>query len=259
MVFKQPVGVCAAITPWNFPNAMITRKCAPALAAGCTVVVKPASFTPQFRGRAGDSPRAGIPKGVFNVVTGSAKEVGGEHRQRQGAQAVVHRPDRGRQDPAQAVRRHRGRSAWLLGGHAPLIIFDDADIDAAVKGAIAGKFRRPDLRLHQPDLRPGADLRRVRGEVRGRGRRLKVGSGLDAGTEQGLLIEPAAVDKVERHVGAREEHGAKVLTGGKRHALGGLFYEPTVPADCTPDMLISHEETFFGPVAPFSSSRTRTR
>ena len=254
MVFKQPVGVCAAITPWNFPNAMITRKCAPALAAGCTVVVKPASFTPYSALALAElAERAGIPKGVFNVVTGSAKEVGGELTGNDlGAQAVVHRLDRGRQDPAQAVRRHGQEGQH--GARRPCAVDHLRRRRPRRRGQGCDRLQvpqlRPDLRLHQPDLRAGrGSTTSSRKKFSAAVAKLKVGSGLEQGTEQGPLIEPAAIDKVERHVGDAKEHGAKVLTGGKRHALGGLFYEPTVLADCTPDMLISHEETF-GPVAP---------
>ena len=253
MVFKQPVGVCAAITPWNFPNAMITRKCAPALAAGCTVVVKPASFTPYSALALAElGERAGIPKGVFNVVTGSAKEVGGELT---GNDAVRKLSFTGSTEVGKILLKQCAdtvkKVSMELGGHAPFIIFDDADIDAAVKGAIACKFRNSGQtcvctnRIYVQDKVYDEFAKKFAAAVA----KLKVGSGLEAGTEQGPLIEPAAIAKVERHVSDAKSHGAKVLTGGKRHALGGLFYEPTVLSNCTPEMLISHEETF-GPVAP---------
>jgi succinate-semialdehyde dehydrogenase / glutarate-semialdehyde dehydrogenase len=253
MVFKQPVGVCAAITPWNFPHAMITRKCAPALAAGCTVVVKPASFTPYSALALAElAERAGIPKGVFNVVTGSAKEVGGELTSNDTVRKLSFT---GSTEVGKILLKQCAdtvkKVSMELGGHAPLIIFDDADIDAAVKGAIACKFRNSGQtcvctnRIYVQEKVYDDFAKKFSAAVA----KLKVGSGLEQGTEQGPLIEPAAVDKVERHVGDAKEHGAKVLTGGERHALGGLFYQPTVLADCTADMLISHEETF-GPVAP---------
>jgi succinate-semialdehyde dehydrogenase/glutarate-semialdehyde dehydrogenase len=253
MVLKQPVGVCAAITPWNFPNAMITRKCAPALAAGCTVVAKPASFTPYSALALAElAERAGMPKGVFNVVTGSAKEVGGELT---GNDLVRKLSFTGSTEVGKILLKQCAdtvkKVSMELGGHAPLIIFDDADIEAAVKGAIACKFRNSGQtcvctnRIYVQERVYDEFAKKFAAAVA----KLKVGSGLEQGTEQGPLIEPAAVDKVERHVGDAKEHGAKVLTGGKRHALGGQFYEPTVLGDCTPEMLISHEETF-GPVAP---------
>jgi succinate-semialdehyde dehydrogenase / glutarate-semialdehyde dehydrogenase len=253
MVFKQPVGVCAAITPWNFPNAMITRKCAPALAAGCTVVVKPASFTPYSALALAElGERAGIPKGVFNVVTGSAKEVGGELT---GNDLVRKLSFTGSTEVGKILLKQCAdtvkKVSMELGGHAPLIIFDDADLEAAVKGAIACKFRNSGQtcvctnRIYVQDKIYDAFAEKFAAAVA----RLKVGSGLEPGVEQGPLIEPAAIAKVERHVSDAKAHGARVLTGGKQHALGGLFYEPTVLSNCTPGMLISHEETF-GPVAP---------
>jgi succinate-semialdehyde dehydrogenase/glutarate-semialdehyde dehydrogenase len=253
MVFKQPVGVCAAITPWNFPNAMITRKCAPALAAGCTVVVKPASFTPYSALALAElAERAGIPKGVFNVVTGDARTVGGELT---GNDTVRKLSFTGSTEVGKILLKQCAdtvkKVSMELGGHAPLIIFDDADLDAAVKGAIACKFRNSGQtcvctnRIYVQDKIYDQFAARFTEAVKG----LKVGMGLDSGVEQGPLIEPAAVDKVERHVEDARGKGAKVLTGGKRHALGGQFYEPTVLSECTEDMVITREETF-GPVAP---------
>ena len=253
MVFKQPVGVCAAITPWNFPNAMITRKCAPALAAGCTVVAKPASFTPYSALALAElAERAGIPKGVFNVVTGDARTVGGELT---GNDTVRKLSFTGSTEVGKILLKQCAdtvkKVSMELGGHAPLIIFDDADLDAAVKGAIACKFRNSGQtcvctnRIYVQDKIYDAFAARFTEAVKA----LKVGAGLETGVEQGPLIEPAAVDKVERHVKDARGKGAKVLTGGKRHALGGQFYEPTVLSECTEDMVITHEETF-GPVAP---------
>jgi succinate-semialdehyde dehydrogenase/glutarate-semialdehyde dehydrogenase len=253
MVIKQPVGVCAAITPWNFPNAMITRKCAPALAAGCTVVVKPASFTPYSALALAElAERAGMPKGVFNVVTGDAKTVGGELTANDTVRKLSFT---GSTEVGKILLKQCAdtvkKVSMELGGHAPLIIFDDADIDAAVKGAIACKFRNSGQtcvctnRIYVQDGVYDAFAAKFTAAVKG----LKVGPGHEPGVEQGPLIEPAAVDKVERHVDDAKSKGAKVLAGGRRHARGGQFYEPTVLSECTPEMVITSEETF-GPVAP---------
>ena len=253
MVIKQPVGVCAAITPWNFPNAMITRKCAPALAAGCTVVVKPASFTPYSALALAElAERAGIPKGVFNVVTGGAREVGGELTSNDTVRKLSFT---GSTEVGKILLKQCAdtvkKVSMELGGHAPLIIFDDADVDAAVKGAIACKFRNSGQtcvctnRIYVQDSIYDDFAARFTEAVQ----KLKVGAGVESGTDQGPLIEPAAIDKVERHVEDASSKGAKVLAGGKRHARGGRFYEPTVLSECSKDMLISHEETF-GPVGP---------
>ena len=253
MVIKQPVGVCAAITPWNFPTAMITRKCAPALAAGCTVVAKPASFTPYSALALAElAERAGMPAGVFNVVTGDARTVGGELTAND---AVRKLSFTGSTEVGKILLKQCAdtvkKVSMELGGHAPLIIFDDAEIDAAVKGAIACKFRNSGQtcvctnRIYVQDRIYDAFATKFTAAVK----QLKVGAGLDAGVEQGPLIEPAAVDKVERHVEDARQKGAKVLAGGRRHALGGQFYEPTVLSECTEEMVITREETF-GPVAP---------
>jgi succinate-semialdehyde dehydrogenase / glutarate-semialdehyde dehydrogenase len=253
MVLKQPVGVCAAITPWNFPNAMITRKCAPALAAGCTVVVKPASFTPYSALALAElAERAGMPKGVFNVVTGDARTVGGELTANDTVRKLSFT---GSTEVGKILLKQCAdtvkKVSMELGGHAPLIIFDDADIDAAVKGAIACKFRNSGQtcvctnRIYVQDGVYDAFAAKFTEAVKA----LKVGPGHEPGVEQGPLIEPAAVDKVERHVEDARSKGAKVLAGGKRHARGGQFYEPTVLSECTPEMVITSEETF-GPVAP---------
>lgn len=253
MVFKQPVGVCAAITPWNFPTAMITRKCGPALAAGCTVVAKPASFTPfSALALAELAERAGMPKGVFNIVTGDARTVGGELT---GNDAVRKLSFTGSTEVGKMLLKQCAdtvkKVSMELGGHAPLIIFNDADIDAAVKGAMACKFRNSGQtcvctnRIYVQDGVYDAFAARFTEAVKA----LKVGPGDEPGVEQGPLIEPAAVDKVERHVEDATGKGAKVLAGGKRHARGGQFFEPTVLSECTPEMVITTEETF-GPVAP---------
>jgi succinate-semialdehyde dehydrogenase / glutarate-semialdehyde dehydrogenase len=253
MVLKQPVGVCAAITPWNFPNAMITRKCAPALAAGCTVVAKPASFTPYSALALAElAERAGMPKGVFNVVTGDARTVGGELTANDTVRKLSFT---GSTEVGKILLKQCAdtvkKVSMELGGHAPLIIFDDADIDAAVKGAIACKFRNSGQtcvctnRIYVQDGVYDAFAAKFTEAVKA----LKVGPGHEPGVEQGPLIEPAAVDKVERHVEDARSKGAKVLAGGRRHARGGQFYEPTVLSECSPDMVITREETF-GPVAP---------
>ena len=253
MVIKQPVGVCAAITPWNFPNAMITRKCAPALAAGCTVVVKPASFTPHSALALAElAERAGMPAGVFNVVTGDARTVGGELTANDSVRKLSFT---GSTEVGKILLKQCAdtvkKVSMELGGHAPLIIFDDAEIEAAVKGAIACKFRNSGQtcvctnRIYVQEQVYDQFATKFTAAVKA----LKVGAGLESGVEQGPLIEPAAVDKVERHVEDARAKGAKVLTGGRRHALGGQFYEPTVLSGCTEEMVITREETF-GPVAP---------
>jgi len=253
LVFKQPVGVTAAITPWNFPNAMITRKCAPALAAGCTVVAKPASFTPfSALALAELAERAGIPKGVFNIVTGGAREIGGELTANDKVRKLSFT---GSTEVGKILLKQCAdtvkKVSMELGGHAPLIIFDDADLESAVKGAIACKFRNSGQtcvctnRIYVQDGIYDAFAAKFAEAAE----RLKVGRGTEQGVEQGPLIEPAAIEKVERHVEDARSKGAKVLTGGRRHQLGGLFYQPTVLAECTTDMLITREETF-GPVAP---------
>jgi succinate-semialdehyde dehydrogenase/glutarate-semialdehyde dehydrogenase len=253
LVLKQPVGVCAAITPWNFPNAMITRKCGPALAAGCTMVVKPATFTPfSALALAELGERAGIPKGVFNVLTGGSKEIGGELTANDTVRKLTFTgsTDVGRlllKQCADTVKK----TSMELGGHAPMIVFDDADIDAAVKGAMASKYRNSGQtcvctnRIYVQEKIYDEFAKKFAAAVK----ELKVGSGLDDGVQQGPLIEPAAVDKAEAHVEDAKAKGAKILIGGKRHELGGQFFEPTVLGDCTKDMIITHEETF-GPVAP---------
>ncbi len=253
LVLKQPVGVCAAITPWNFPNAMITRKCAPGLAVGCTMVVRPASATPfSALALAELGERAGLPKGVFNVVTGPATTVGTELATNKivrklsftGSTAV------GKILLKQAADTVK-RVSMELGGHAPFIVFDDADIDAAVQGAVACKFRncgQTCVCTNRIYVQAGVfDLfsRKLAEAVS----RLKVGPGTEPGVVIGPLIDEAAVAKVEQHVADATAKGATVTIGGRRHPLGGQFFEPTVLANCNSSMLIAHEETF-GPVAP---------
>ena len=253
LVLKQPIGVCAAITPWNFPIAMITRKVAPGLAAGCTFVVKPASMTPYCALALAElGERAGLPKGVLNVVTGPAKEIGGELC----ANKLVRKLSfTGSTDVGKILLKQCAdtvkRVSMELGGHAPFIVFDDADLDAAVQGAIACKFRNAGQtcvctnRIYVQSRVFEEFTSRFKAAVS----ELKVGNGTEAGVTVGPLIEPAALDKVEQHVADATAQGAEVLIGGKRHRLGGLFFEPTVLAPCNANMRLAHEETF-GPVAP---------
>jgi succinate-semialdehyde dehydrogenase/glutarate-semialdehyde dehydrogenase len=256
VVLKQPVGVCAAITPWNFPLAMITRKVAPALAAGCTVVAKPAEQTPLTACALAElAQRAGFPAGVFNVVTASAEsaaQVGGELT----ANPVVRKISfTGSTEVGRWLMAHSAdtvkRLSLELGGNAPFIVFDDADIDAAVNGAVASRYRNAGqtcicanrLLVHERIYdRFCARLAEVVG-------RFKVGNGLEEGNFIGPLIDAAALAKVEAIVGDAVAGGARVLVGGKRHALGRSFFEPTVLADVQPGMRCIREE-IFGPVAP---------
>jgi succinate-semialdehyde dehydrogenase/glutarate-semialdehyde dehydrogenase len=253
VVIKQPIGVVACITPWNFPLAMITRKVGPALAAGCTVVAKPASQTPYSALALAElAERAGVPKGVFNVLTGSPKEIGGELT----SNPIVRKlsftgsTEIGKVLMAQCAGTIK-KMSLELGGNAPFIVFDDADLDAAVEGAIASKYRNTGQtcvctnRLLVQDSVYDAFAAKLVTAVKD----LKPAPGLENGATQGPLIDDAAVEKVEAHVRDAQEKGAKVLAGGKRHSLGGRFYEPTVLADVTPKMAVAREETF-GPVAP---------
>ena len=253
LVLKQPVGVCAAITPWNFPNAMITRKCAPGLAVGCTFVVKPASYTPfSALALAELAERAGMPKGVLNIVTGPAGVIGDELC---ASKTVRKLSFTGSTEVGKLLLRKCAdtvkRVSMELGGHAPFIVFDDADIDAAVAGAVACKFRNAGQtcvctnRIYVQSGVFDAFAERLAEAVS----RLRVGPGTAADTEIGPLIEEAAVAKVEEHLRDAVAKGATVMVGGKRHELGGLFFEPTVIANCNVEMKITHEETF-GPVAP---------
>jgi succinate-semialdehyde dehydrogenase/glutarate-semialdehyde dehydrogenase len=260
VVTKEPVGVCAAITPWNFPAAMITRKCAPALAAGCTAIVKPAAETPfSALALAALAERAGVPKGVFNVVTGKAAVVGAELT----SNPVVRKlsftgsTEVGALLMAQCAPTVK-KLSMELGGNAPFIVFDDADLDAAVTGAMASKYRNSGQtcvcanRLLVQDGVYDEFVRRLAGAVQSQ---LRVGNGLEEGVSQGPLINMAAVEKVEQHIRDAVGKGARVLTGGKRHALGGSFFEPTILADVTPAMAVAREETF-GPLAPVFRFRT---
>ena len=253
MVMRQPVGVAAAITPWNFPAAMITRKLGPALAAGCTFVCKPAPQTPfSALALAELATRAGLPAGVFNVVTGDAEAIGGELTSNPlvrklsftGSTAV------GKKLIAQCAGTVK-KVSMELGGNAPFIVFDDADLDAAVQGAMASKYRNTGQtcvcanRFYVQSGVYDAFAEKLVKAVS----TLRVGAGLSGPTEQGPLIDARALAKVESHVADALAQGGRVAAGGKRHALGGNFYEPTVLLDVAPGMKVAREETF-GPVAP---------
>lgn len=254
VVTKEPVGVCAAITPWNFPSAMLARKVAPALAAGCTVVVKPASQTPYSALALAElGVRAGVPAGIVNVVTGGAREIG----QALTASPVVRKlsftgsTEVGRQLMAQCADTVK-RISLELGGNAPFLVFDDADVDAAVEGALTAKYRNGGQtcvcanRIYVQDGVHDAFVERLAEKVRQR----RLGSGLDPETDQGPLIDEAAVRKVEAHIEDALAHGARLVTGGRRDTtLGGTHFQPTVLAGVTQEMRVAHEETF-GPVAP---------
>jgi succinate-semialdehyde dehydrogenase/glutarate-semialdehyde dehydrogenase len=251
MVVKQPVGVVGAITPWNFPIAMITRKVSPALAAGCTVVAKPASQTPfSALALAYLGERAGIPAGVFNVVTGSATEVGGELTSNPIVRKIsfTGSTEVGKLLMAQCAGTMK-KVSFELGGNAPFIVFDDADLDAAVEGAIVSKYRNTGqtcVCANRFLVQAGVydEFARRLSDAVGR---LKVGPGLEEGVTQGPLIDMAAVEKVENHIHDAVEKGATVVTGGHRGT--GRFFPPTVLTGVTPNMAVAREETF-GPVAP---------
>jgi len=253
VVTKEPVGVCAAITPWNFPAAMITRKVGPALAAGCPIIVKPAEATPlSALALAVLAERAGVPRGVFNVVTGEPKAIGAEMTSNPIVRKLSFTGSTpvGRLLMAQCAPTVK-KVSLELGGNAPFIVFDDADLDAAVAGAIASKYRNSGQtcvctnRFYVHDKVYDAFADKLRAAVE----QLKVGRGTEAGVTQGPLINEAAVLKVESHIEDALAKGARVLTGGKRHALGHGFFEPTVLVDVTPDMKVARDETF-GPLAP---------
>ena len=260
VIMKQPIGVVAAITPWNFPSAMITRKVSPALAAGCTVVVKPAEDTPlSALALAELAQRAGVPKGVLNVVT--AKDpvpVGRALTESPLVRMVTFTgsTEVGKILMEQAARTVK-RVGMELGGNAPFIVFDDADLDRAVAGAIASKFRNAGQtcvcanRFLVQDGVYDAFAAKLTAAVK----ELKVGAGTEAGVTVGPLINEEAIKKVEQHVADAVKHGAKIVTGGKPSPLGGNFYEPTVLTGVTPQMRVSREETF-GPVAPLFRFKT---
>jgi len=253
LVLRQPVGVVAAITPWNFPSAMITRKAGPALAAGCTMVCKPATQTPYSALALAElADRAGIPKGVFNVITGSSTAIGAEMTGNPTVRKVTFTgsTEVGKKLMVQCAGTVK-KLSLELGGNAPFIVFDDADLDAAVQGAIASKYRNTGQtcvcanRLLVQDGVYGEFSEKLAAAVG----KLRVGDGLKGVTEQGPLIDGKAVAKVEEHIADALRKGARVALGGKRHALGGTFFEPTILTGVTPEMLIAREETF-GPVAP---------
>jgi succinate-semialdehyde dehydrogenase/glutarate-semialdehyde dehydrogenase len=253
VVLKEPIGVCAAITPWNFPAAMITRKAGPALAAGCPMVVKPASQTPYSAlALAVLAERAGIPKGVLSVVTGSSGAIGGELTGNPLVRKLTFTgsTEVGKKLMAQCAETVK-KVSFELGGNAPFIVFDDADLDSAVVGAMASKYRNSGQtcvcanRVLVQDGVYDAFAEKLGAAVSA----LKVGNGLEAGVNQGPLIDMTAVEKVESHIEDAVSKGAHVVVGGQRHALGGSFFQPTLLAGVTTDMRITHEETF-GPVAP---------
>ncbi len=259
IVIKQPIGVVASITPWNFPNAMITRKCAPALAAGCPVVIKPASQTPYSALALADlAGRAGFPAGVLNVITGSAKDVGGELTSNPivrklsftGSTAVGKRLMKQCADTVKKV-------SMELGGNAPFIVFDDADIDAAIEGAMMSKFRNTGQTCVCANrfLVQDGVYEEFAAKLAEAAKGLKIGFGLEDGVNQGPLIDAAGLAKVEEHVADATAKGAKVAVGGARHERGGTFYQPTVLTDVTTDMIVAREETF-GPVAALFRFKT---
>jgi succinate-semialdehyde dehydrogenase/glutarate-semialdehyde dehydrogenase len=259
VVLKQPIGVVGAITPWNFPLAMITRKVSPALAAGCTAVVKPAEDTPLTALALAElAHRAGIPKGVFNVITGDAPTIGKELTESPLVRMIAFT---GSTEVGKLLMRQAASTvkkvALELGGNAPFIVFDDADLDKAVEDAIASKYRNMGQtcvcanRILVQDGVYDAFSEKLAAKVKA----MKVGPGDEAGVVQGPLINKAAIEKVEAHVKDAVSKGAQVITGGKAHALGGTFYEPTVITGATTEMLFAQEETF-GPVAPLFRFKT---
>ncbi|MDC7712520.1 NADP-dependent succinate-semialdehyde dehydrogenase [Vogesella sp. LYT5W] len=259
LVSKEPIGVTAAITPWNFPNAMITRKAAPALAAGCPMVVRPASQTPlSALAIAVLAERAGIPAGVFSVLTGGSTEIGGVLT---GSDTVkkfsfTGSTEVGRKLISQCAETVK-KVSMELGGNAPFIVFDDADLDAAVEGAMISKYRNAGQtcvcanRLLVQDGVYDAFAAKFADAVA----KLKVGNGLEAGITQGPMIDENAVTKVEEHIADALAKGGNLLTGGKRHELGYSFFEPTVITGVTPEMKVAKEETF-GPLAPLFRFKT---
>jgi succinate-semialdehyde dehydrogenase/glutarate-semialdehyde dehydrogenase len=259
VVIKQPIGVCAAITPWNFPAAMIARKAGPALASGCTMVARPATSTPYSAlALAVLAERAGIPAGVFNVLTGSSKEIGGELTSNPDVRKITFT---GSTEVGRLLMKQSSSTvkklSLELGGNAPFIVFDDADLDAAVEGAIISKYRNAGQtcvcanRLYVQAGVYDAFAEKLVAAVA----KLKVGNGFEPGVQQGPLIDQAAVEKVEEHIQDAVSKGGRVLLGGKRHALGQTFFEPTVIADVTPEMKVAKEETF-GPLAPLFRFQT---
>ncbi len=259
VVIKQPVGVVACITPWNFPLAMITRKAGPAIAAGCTVVLKPASQTPfSALALAELAERAGLPKGVLNIVTGPAEVIGGELTSNPDVRKLSFTGSTaiGKLLMAQCATTVK-KISLELGGNAPFIVFDDADLDAAVEGAIASKYRNTGQtcvcanRIYVQDTVYDAFAQKLSAAVG----KLNPAPGFEEGATQGPLIDDRAVEKVEEHIADALAKGAKIVTGGKRHSLGGRFFQPTVLTGVTSSMLVAQEETF-GPVAPLFRFKT---
>ncbi|MGO4390340.1 NAD-dependent succinate-semialdehyde dehydrogenase [Variovorax sp. M-6] len=253
LALKQPVGVTAAITPWNFPTAMLTRKAGPALAAGCAMVVKPATQTPfSALAFAELADRAGVPKGLLSVLTGSASKIGGEMTR---SPIVRKLSFTGSTEVGRTLMKQSAdtikKLSLELGGNAPFIVFDDADVDAAVEGAMVSKYRNTGQtcvcanRIYVQRGVLEAFTRKLVAKVNA----LKVGDGTEPGVTQGPLIDDKAVAKIEEHVADALAKGGQVLAGGQRHALGGRFYQPTVIGGATADMLVAREETF-GPLAP---------
>ena len=253
MVTKEPVGVIAAITPWNFPSSMLARKIGPALATGCTAVVKPASQTP-YSGLAWGvlCEEAGIPKGVVNILTGSASEIGDEICANPLVRKITFT---GSTEVGKVLIEKSAATvkkvSMELGGNAPFIVFDDADLDRAVEGSIAAKYRNSGqtcVCTNRFYVQAGVYDAFVEKLAAATGK-LKVGPGLEAGTQQGPLIDDKAVEKVEEFIADAKAKGGKIETGGNRHSLGGTFFEPTVISNASTDMLFTQEE-IFGPVAP---------
>ena len=259
LVLRQPIGVVAAITPWNFPAAMITRKAGPALAAGCTIVCKPATQTPYSAlAMAELAERAGVPKGVLNVITGSASEIGGEMTSNPIVRKLTFTGSTmvGKKLMAQCAATMK-KVSLELGGNAPFIVFDDADLDAAVQGAIASKYRNTGQTCVCANrlLVQDGIYDEFAGKLVDAVALLRIGDGLKGATDQGPLIDMKAVAKVEEHIADALAKGAAIATGGKRHALGGTFFEPTVLTNVKPDMMVAREETF-GPIAPLFRFKT---
>lgn len=253
LVLKQAIGVCAAITPWNFPAAMITRKAGPALAAGCTMIVKPAQQTPLTAlALAALAEEAGVPAGVLHVITGSSREIGAALCESDTVRKLsfTGSTEVGRVLMEQCAPTIK-KLSLELGGNAPLIVFDDADLDAAVEGILASKYRNAGQtcvcanRIYVQDGIYEDIAKRLTDKVNA----MKVGDGFEDGVTQGPLIDQDAVEKIQEHIADAVQHGARVIAGGKPHALGGTFFEPTIVRDVTQSMRFASEETF-GPVAP---------
>ena len=256
LVIKQPVGVVASITPWNFPSAMLARKVGPALATGCSLVCKPAKQTPfSALAFAYLAEEAGVPKGLLNVLTGNAQTIG---KALTDSEVVRKLTFTGSTEVGKMLLKECAKTvkrvSMELGGHAPFIVFEDADIEAAVEGAIAAKYRNAGqtcvcanrIYVHEDIYEEFSE-----GFTKEAGK-LKTGQGFDPSTDQGPLIDEAALAKVEEHVADAKNHGGQITLGGQPHKLGGLFYEPTVIKGANDEMLVSYEETF-GPVAPLFS------